>query len=297
MFLSGDCDLMKLLVIKQLQKLFHYGMIAALEDARDSGELVPLLNEILGREDSSALKSEAAKAVIDSIPELLELTDLVIKNKLVETLLKLLHFPDGNVYQQAVEKLGKVAQSVVGRDYALIECGAIDDLLEILNSTNEVKPAFPTLRNLLTSNVDEEVLKNACWALYYLSAGVDLTSNGYCTRLTFIPHPVVSDSDMIKAFFQADVLPVLLNLFKDDVRSVIRPAINTVVCISVLGDQHQKEMLIDSWSIAKRNVLDCLLGLLKSGIEEEMVCMFIAYITIGSMHRAKGEKLLFLPVL
>ncbi|XP_075102035.1 uncharacterized protein LOC107820188 isoform X2 [Nicotiana tabacum] len=93
----GDCDLMKLLAIKQLQKLFDYGIITALEDARDSGELVPLLNEILGREDSSELKSEAAKAVIDGIPELLELTDLVIENKLVETLLKLLHFPDGNV--------------------------------------------------------------------------------------------------------------------------------------------------------------------------------------------------------
>nr|XP_016479684.1 PREDICTED: importin subunit alpha-1-like [Nicotiana tabacum] len=178
----GDCDLMKLLAIKQLQKLFDY------EDARDSGELVPLPNEILGREDLSKLKSEAAKAVIYSIPELLELTDLVIENKLVETLLKLLHFPDGNVCKQAVEKLGKVAQSVVGRDYALIECGALDILLEILNNTNEismlrkaswtlskfcggrpkphfekVKPAFPTLRNLLTSNVDEEVLKNACW--------------------------------------------------------------------------------------------------------------------------------------
>nr|XP_018628607.1 importin subunit alpha-4-like [Nicotiana tomentosiformis] len=98
--------------------------------------------------------------------------------------------------------------------------------MEILNNTNEilmlrkstwtiskfcggkpkppfekVKPTFPTLRNLLTSNVDEEVLKNACWALYYLSGGVDMASNRYCTRLKFIPHPVVSRSDMIKAFF------------------------------------------------------------------------------------------------
>nr|XP_018626513.2 importin subunit alpha-3-like [Nicotiana tomentosiformis] len=91
---------MKLLAIKQLQKIFHYGIITSLEDARDSGELVPLLNEILGIEDSSELKSKAAKAVIDSIPQLLELTDLVIENKLVEALLKLLHFPDGNVCEQ-----------------------------------------------------------------------------------------------------------------------------------------------------------------------------------------------------
>nr|XP_033510723.1 uncharacterized protein LOC104091293 isoform X4 [Nicotiana tomentosiformis] len=53
----GDCDLMKLLAIKQLQKLFDYGIITALEDARDSGELVPLLNEFLGRENSLELKS------------------------------------------------------------------------------------------------------------------------------------------------------------------------------------------------------------------------------------------------
>ncbi|XP_070038916.1 importin subunit alpha-6-like isoform X3 [Nicotiana tomentosiformis] len=46
-------------------------------------------------------------------------------------------------------------------------------------------------------------------------------------------------------------------------------------------------MMIATRSIAKRNVLDCLLGLLKSGIEEEMVCVSIAYITIGSTHREK----------
>lgn len=37
-----------------------------------------------------------------------------------------------------MKKLGKVAQSVVGCDYALIECGALDDLLEILNNTNDI---------------------------------------------------------------------------------------------------------------------------------------------------------------
>lgn len=47
-------------------------------------------------------------------------------------------------------------------------------------------------------------------------------------------------------------------------------------------------MMIATRSIAKRNVLDCLLGLLKSGIEEEMVCVSIAYITIGSTQRAKA---------
>ncbi|XP_070038901.1 uncharacterized protein [Nicotiana tomentosiformis] len=48
------------------------------------------------------------------------------------------------------------------------------------------------------------------------------------------------------------------------------------------------KMMIATRSIAKRNVLDCMLGLLKSGIEEEMVCVSIAYITIGSTQRAKA---------
>ncbi|XP_070038921.1 importin subunit alpha-1a-like isoform X2 [Nicotiana tomentosiformis] len=48
------------------------------------------------------------------------------------------------------------------------------------------------------------------------------------------------------------------------------------------------KMMIATRSIAKRNVLDCLLGLIKSGIEEEMVCVSIAYITIGSTQRAKA---------
>ncbi|XP_070038900.1 uncharacterized protein [Nicotiana tomentosiformis] len=64
--------------------------------------------------------------------------------------------------------------------------------------------------------------------------------------------------------------------------------ISSIIRTSELGDEHQKEMMIATRSIAKRNVLDCMLGLLKSGIEEEMVCVSIAYITIGSTQRAKA---------
>nr|XP_009802804.1 PREDICTED: importin subunit alpha-1-like isoform X3 [Nicotiana sylvestris] len=162
----------------------------------ESGIVVPLLDEILRGEDSFALKLEAANAVMDSIPDMMKLDDLVIDSKLVELLLKLLHFPAENVCEQAMEKLRIVALSPVGRGYVLT-CMALDNLLHILTYCNilllrkatqtisvlsrgtpkvpsvKVKPAIQALCLLVTSNDDREVLRNACWALYYLSGGID----------------------------------------------------------------------------------------------------------------------------
>ncbi|XP_016489526.1 importin subunit alpha-1b isoform X2 [Nicotiana tabacum] len=257
---------------------------------------------------------EAAKAVMDSIPDMMELSDLVIDSKLVELLLKLLHFPaEGcheNVCEEAMEKLGIVALSPVGRDYAL-ECRALDGLLEILNSNKilllrkatqtilvfsrgkpkapfeKVKPAIRALRDLVASNVDQEVLRNACWALYYLSGGIDKNLKGSCTSKKITSHPVVSRSDIISAVIEEDVFPVLLKLLEHPSPSVVTPAIHFVSSIC-LGDDSQKEELMKARGTDGRDVLHYLSGLLDRGKEERMVCQCIAYITLGSCPRAKA---------
>ncbi|XP_019252516.1 PREDICTED: importin subunit alpha-3-like isoform X2 [Nicotiana attenuata] len=106
----------KMRAIQKLRILFNDD-VTFLVHALESGIVVPLLDEILRGEGSFALKLEAANAVIDSIPDMMELDDLVIDSKLVELLLKLLHFPAENVCEQAMEKLGIVALSPPRRLY------------------------------------------------------------------------------------------------------------------------------------------------------------------------------------
>ncbi|XP_070038791.1 importin subunit alpha-1-like isoform X5 [Nicotiana tomentosiformis] len=260
----------------------------------ESGIVVPLLDEILRGEDSFVLKLEAANAVMDSIPDMREVIDLVIDRNLVVILLNLLRFPAENVCEQAMEKLGIVALSPVGRGYVLM-CMALDNLLHILTCCNilllrkatqtisvlsrgtpkvpfvKVKPAIQSLCFLVASNDDREVLRNACWALYYLSGGIDVNLRAYCNSKSSISHSVVSQSDIIRDVFEAYFFPVLLKLLD--------------IC---RGDDSQKEELMKARSIYGRDVLHCLSDLLDRRKEERLVCLCIAYITLGRSQRAKA---------
>ncbi|XP_070038790.1 importin subunit alpha-1-like isoform X4 [Nicotiana tomentosiformis] len=278
----------KMWAIQKLRILFND--VHALE----SGIVVPLLDEILRGEDSFVLKLEAANAVMDSIPDMREVIDLVIDRNLVVILLNLLRFPAENVCEQAMEKLGIVALSPVGRGYVLM-CMALDNLLHILTCCNilllrkatqtisvlsrgtpkvpfvKVKPAIQSLCFLVASNDDREVLRNACWALYYLSGGIDVNLRAYCNSKSSISHSVVSQSDIIRDVFEAYFFPVLLKLLD--------------IC---RGDDSQKEELMKARSIYGRDVLHCLSDLLDRRKEERLVCLCIAYITLGRSQRAKA---------
>ncbi|XP_016511311.1 importin subunit alpha-1b isoform X3 [Nicotiana tabacum] len=231
---------------------------------------------------------------MDSIPDMREVIDLVIDRNLVVILLNLLRFPAENVCEQAMEKLGIVALSPVGRGYVLM-CMALDNLLHILTCCNilllrkatqtisvlsrgtpkvpfvKVKPAIQSLCFLVASNDDREVLRNACWALYYLSGGIDVNLRAYCNSKSSISHSVVSQSDIIRDVFEAYFFPVLLKLL-DTCR----------------GDDSQKEELMKARSIYGRDVLHCLSDLLDRRKEERLVCLCIAYITLGRSQRAKA---------
>ncbi|XP_016511318.1 importin subunit alpha-1a isoform X4 [Nicotiana tabacum] len=291
---TAPASLLLILLNSHITFKFLLTDVTFLVHALESGIVVPLLDEILRGEDSFVLKLEAANAVMDSIPDMREVIDLVIDRNLVVILLNLLRFPAENVCEQAMEKLGIVALSPVGRGYVLM-CMALDNLLHILTCCNilllrkatqtisvlsrgtpkvpfvKVKPAIQSLCFLVASNDDREVLRNACWALYYLSGGIDVNLRAYCNSKSSISHSVVSQSDIIRDVFEAYFFPVLLKLL-DTCR----------------GDDSQKEELMKARSIYGRDVLHCLSDLLDRRKEERLVCLCIAYITLGRSQRAKA---------
>ncbi|XP_009610500.1 importin subunit alpha-1-like isoform X2 [Nicotiana tomentosiformis] len=286
---TAPASLLLILLNSHITFKFLLTDVTFLVHALESGIVVPLLDEILRGEDSFVLKLEAANAVMDSIPDMREVIDLVIDRNLVVILLNLLRFPAENVCEQAMEKLGIVALSPVGRGYVLM-CMALDNLLHILTCCNilllrkatqtisvlsrgtpkvpfvKVKPAIQSLCFLVASNDDREVLRNACWALYYLSGGIDVNLRAYCNSKSSISHSVVSQSDIIRDVFEAYFFPVLLKL---------------------LESEFCKE-LMKARSIYGRDVLHCLSDLLDRRKEERLVCLCIAYITLGRSQRAKA---------
>ena len=128
--------------------------------------------------------------------------------------MELLSSPFPDVKEQAVWALGNIAgDSPRYRDFVL-EAGALRPLLQLLQESNpkismlrnavwtlsnfcrgknpqpewsSILPALPVLAKMIYS-LDEEVLTDTCWALSYLSDGVNekiqaVIESGVCRRL------------------------------------------------------------------------------------------------------------------
>jgi len=118
-----------------------------------------------------------------------------------------------------------------------------------------VKAALPTLAQLIHSP-DDEVLTDACWALSYLSDGVN---------------------DRIQAVIEAGVSRRLAELLMHPSFSVQTPALRTVGNI-VTGDDHQTQVIIN---VAALPSLLSLLHSPKKGIRKE-ACWTLSNITAGT---------------
>lgn len=294
---SADSD-MQLLGIKQLGQLFSEGFVSEIKGILKSFVVVvPLLANMTRTVDSLELQSEAAGTLIHVISHYSSKPLLVIKHKLVQVLLNLLD--TDSVCEKAVEELQKVAFHPQSRNYAL-QHGALDTLLRKLDTTNvsmlrkltltiskfcggiieppfnQVRPAIIVLRDLVDANDDEEVLSNACEAFCYLSGTLDMSSGTTIWGEEEFEFNTVSLSEVADTFHAVNVLPVLVKLLnKYSSPSIIAPAIDTVVNISTTDDGERICIPEDE----KERFLHCLLSLLFRGLEEEMVCVIIAYIT------------------
>ncbi|XP_052298494.1 importin subunit alpha-1a-like [Citrus sinensis] len=282
----SDDNNLQLEATTQFQKLLSIESMP-IEEVIESG-VVPRFVEFLMREDYPQLQFQAAWALTNIASGTSENTKVVIEHDAVPIFVKLLASPSDDVREQAVWALGNVAADSSGcRDLVLSE-GALIPLLAQLNEHTElsmlriatttlsnlcrgkprplfdqVRPALPALAQLIHSN-DEQVLTDACWALFGLSGD--------------------RNNDKIQAVIEAGVCPRLVELLGHPSPSVLTPALRTVGNI-VTGDDFQTQCIINHGAVPY--LLDMLVHNHEEIIKRE-ISWIISNITAGNREQIQA---------
>ncbi|KAI3464631.1 hypothetical protein Pfo_021294 [Paulownia fortunei] len=207
----SDDSKLQLDATTQLLKLVSVEEHLLIDEVIQSG-VVPRLVEFLIRDDCPQLQCEAARVLKNIASGTSENTEIVIDYGAIPAFVKLLESSNLEIREQAAWALGNIAgDSPRCRDIVL-NCGALHPLLMLLNEHKklsflrigiwtlsnflegepeppfeQLESAIPILASLIITD-DEAVLREACWALLYLShckGGLKLTmfEAGICSKL------------------------------------------------------------------------------------------------------------------
>ncbi|MCL7021780.1 hypothetical protein MKW94_028806, partial [Papaver nudicaule] len=249
--------------------------------------VVPRFVEFLARHDLPQLQFEAAWAVTNIAAGTSEHTRALIEHGAIPMLVQILSSGNADVREQAVWALGNIAGDSPGHRDIVLSQGALVPLLSqfsdhskqsmLRNATwtlynfcrdqpsipsEQIRLALRVLQHLIHST-DEEILKDACWALSHISNGTN---------------------DKIQAVIEAGVCPRLVILLLHPSPGVYTPSLRTIGNI-VTGEDEQTQVVIDN------QALSCFHQLLTQNYSKYIkkeTCWAISNITAGNVDQIQA---------
>ena len=241
--------------------------------------VVPIFVQCLQRVDSQELQFEAAWALTNIAST--DRTRLVVENNAVPPLIALLSSANPDIREQSAWCLGNIAgDSTELRDY-LLQQGALPPLLANIAQPHSlsllrnctwslsnfcrgkpqpklevIRPALPILGQLINSQVDQDTMIDAAWAISYITDGND---------------------ERIQPIIDLGVLPTLVKMMASGINTMIVPALRAIGNM-VSGNDIQTQAVLDAQTL---QALVPLLSHNKKNIRKE-TCWVLSNIAAGT---------------